>query len=793
MATQRPALRASLAAFADRLLAEREVAPRAQAIAAEASTRLGGTPTVVYLFDAAGEPRWSSKASVGEAKAPAQCEALTLAMVAEQAQPILFSGAELVREHYAHLDVRRTIVSLAYLPLIDDGTLLGALEAISLDRALGESDLETLGEIADLSSRALASALAYEAERNSNFETITRLTSFYDIERVFHSTLQMERLLPIIASKVRELLPCDAVNVWMVADDALTLMARDGVDPTTEIGGMEDDVVQWVSEHGKPLLVRDRTNPILKKRQSVDAEFIRGLLAVPVVEGGSLVGVIECVNKDNRQAFDEDDHFLLATIAESAAGALHNASLLEAERKLEILETLVEVSNEITSTLNLDRVVQIAVNGPQRILRYDRAALAMEVKGKLRMRAISGKTEVSQTDPAVRRMLEMLEWASLSEEPVHVEMQGNTVQTDRDETRAKFQSYFAETGMRAFYAMPLGDEQGRLGVLAFESRDPNFVTETHFEFLRVVAAQATVALRNASLYEEVPLIGVLEPIVQKKRAFQRMEARKKSATIALAVATILFLAFAPLPMRVSGDSVIAPHTSADIQANVDGVIRNVYVREGDRVAKGTVLADMDDWAYRAALASAQAKRATAEAAMNRALAANDGTEAGIQRVEAEYWAAETQRAQEQLERTRLRSPIEGVVATPHVETLAGKRLDAGDNFAKVINTSRATVDVTIDEADVPLLEAGDKAAVKLDGLPTRKFTGTVEVVSPTSQAQEDQRVFFARVDLPNPDGVIRPGMSGLSKISVGWKPAGYVAFRSIGMWTWAKLWGWFGW
>ena len=179
--------------------------------------------------------------------------------------------------------------------------------------------------------------------------------------------------------------------------------------------------------------------------------------------------------------------------------------------------------------------------------------------------------------------------------------------------------------------------------------------------------------------------------------------------------------------------------------------------------------------------------------MNRALAANDGTEAGIQRVQAEYWTAETNRARERLERTKLRSPIDGVVATPHIETLGGTKLAAGDTFAKVVNTSHATVDVAVDETDVPLLEPGEKAAVKLDSFPTRRFVGKVDIVSPTSTAEEDKRVFFARVDIPNPEGIIRPGMSGMSKLSVGWKPAGYVMFRGFGMWLWAKLWAWFGW
>ena len=88
--------------------------------------------------------------------------------------------------------------------------------------------------------------------------------------------------------------------------------------------------------------------------------------------------------------FYRDNGFGRVMMCQTAAGALHNASLMEAEKKIEILETLVEVSNEITSTLNLDRVLQVVVNGPQRILAYERAAVALETKGKLQLKAVSG-------------------------------------------------------------------------------------------------------------------------------------------------------------------------------------------------------------------------------------------------------------------------------------------------------------------------------------------------------------------------------------------------------------------
>ena len=64
-------------------------------------------------------------------------------------------------------------------------------------------------------------------------------------------------------------------------------------------------------------------------------------------------------------------------MTETASNALHNASLLLAERKVEILETLNNVSHEITSTLNLERMLQTIVNAPQSVIPYDRASIAL--------------------------------------------------------------------------------------------------------------------------------------------------------------------------------------------------------------------------------------------------------------------------------------------------------------------------------------------------------------------------------------------------------------------------------
>ena len=128
----------------------------------------------------------------------------------------------------------------------------------------------------------------------------------------------------------------------------------------------------------------------------------RGIFSVivaPLVAKEFQVGLIEVINKLDGTPFLEDDLFLLNSIAETAASALNNAGMLQAERKVEILETLVKVSAEITSTLDLDRVLDAIVTGPGAVIPYERAAIALEQRGRLKIRAITGMPRINPARP----------------------------------------------------------------------------------------------------------------------------------------------------------------------------------------------------------------------------------------------------------------------------------------------------------------------------------------------------------------------------------------------------------
>ena len=791
-----------LSILSSQLLAEPEVLQRARLLVRFVAGLLPESAVSLYtLADDGNSTYWIPKATFGEATIHEQaihsgCGLLGYLLV--DASPILRNRAEIRREDYPHVDIRKTLVSLCYLPLLHGGTLAGALEIMSFDEELSQDAIVTLQPAAAVAAAAITSAQVYEEERNGTLKSISRLTQLYDLEKVFSSTLEMAELLPLIASKFWEILEAQAVNIWLLhPDETVELMHQVGVDPTVFKGQIlkpNEGVVGTVSDNGESVCISDATDSRLAQRNASGSELpARSLLVAPIMDRGALVGVVEVVNKLDGAGFDDDDLFTLNSLNDTASNALHNASLLIAERKVEILETLNTVSHEITSTLNLERMLQTIVNAPQAVIPYDRAALALEQKGRFKLCAVTGLTQVNTDAPEIAPLNTVLQWAALSSEIIHVRRHGDEIDADREETRAKFRKYFADSGMRGFYALPLNDDTGRVGMLCLESTDPDFLSPAHIEILEVLASQATVALRNAQMYKEVPFITLLEPVLSRKRKFMAMEKRRRVLITAGAVAVVFFLVAFPLPLRMDGGAVVAPVRRAQVQPEVEGVIRKVLVAEGQQVQEGQVLAEMETWNAQSAVAEAQARYGSATLQMNRALAGNDGTAAGAQRAQVEYWRGELERARTLLDKLQLRSPIAGVVATPHVENFVGRKLGRGDTFAEVVDSSREIVDVAIDDDDAGLLKVGQKASVKLNSFPTRTFHGQVAVISPKAESVHEAPVFYSRVVLNNADGAIRAGMEGRGKIRVGWRPAGYVLFRGPLLWAYSKLWYWLGW
>ena len=780
------------------LLAQLESGPRARILALRVSDLLPESAVLVYLLDETAAT-WTLKAVVGEVSVDQGILPFDLGglgTVAAERTILQFPAANLSREDFAHLDIRQSFAALTYVPVLLRDQLLGCIEIVSFAQPPTLPTLETVLQLAECAASAFDAALRYESERNAGLSSVLRLTQLYDIEKVFNATLEMEHLLPIICSKVQDLTGASAVNLWMVDQEDLLLAEQAGEDPAANTGDRQrgdGGIAGNVAETGEAVILQAGDDALEQRNLSSPDNPVSSLMAAPLIQDENLTGVLEVISSDPDLRFHDDDLFTLTQVADSAAQALHNSSLLQAERKIEVLQTLVSISQEITSTLNLQRVLEAIVNQPQLVIPYERAVIALEQRNRIVVQAISGIAKLDPSSPEVQQLNSLLSWVAGMETEILVSQHGDEISDPRPETREKFLRYFESTGSRSFYAIPLGDDEGRLGILSFESSDPDFLTTLHFEIIKILASQATLALRNASLYKEVPFIGILEPLIEKKRRFMAIEKRRRALILTSIAAVFLALILVPFPMRITGQALVSPSQTQYVHAEEDSVVQKAFVREGDKVLPGTPLFQMADWGQRASLAGAEARYNTAMAQMTRALVNNDATAAGQHQLEADFLRGEVSRLNDRLDRTTLHSEITGIVATPHVEDLVGKKLSNGDPLVELVSIGNMIVDVAVPERDVELLKPGKPADIKLESFPSKTFRGVVSVVSPAGQVEGDKRVFFARVAVPNPDGALRPGMQGFAKIRIAIRPLGYVLFRDPALWVWSRLWNWFSW
>ncbi|MEE8200814.1 MAG: GAF domain-containing protein [Candidatus Acidoferrales bacterium] len=781
-----------------------------KSFASQLASRVGARAVLVWLFsDTEDEKlcrgRWSEAGVVFEPSPEPVTEGLLVDMLeATRAQRL--SARQIKPDRLIHLaeNDRERVKSALYAPIPGPKGVAGVVEVLNKKSGdFSADDAAFVEEASRLTGRALDSARAIEQERHSRLVTIERLTALYDISRTFNSTLELEDLLPIIAEKIRDILGAEACNLWLVDSEAhdLYFAQQAGEDPTTS----EDDrfplgegVPGQVAQRGEAMLVENaQEEPLLAPRQQASKVFkIDTLMCAPLLKDEEVLGVVEVVNKLEGDPFGEDDLFFLGSISEQAAIALNNANLLEAERKVHELDALLAISKEITSTLNLDRVLLTVVNQASTVLPFDRCTIGLFDRGRFILNAVSGLEAVPKTEE-MESLRRLLEWVAQQDKAVSADKGEQGWEVEPKSGQEYLVPYLERVSYRGFYALPLTDEQGTLGVIALESAEEGFLSESHLELLSILASQTTVAIRNAQLYQQVPLINVMQPLLERKAKLMALPRARLKRMGLQALALALFLVIVPWKMRISTNAIVVPAERRAVAAQVEGVIQRVFVREGEAVDGGTVLAELDASDNRVSLERAQTNLALTRRQLAEAEAQRELGDANQARLRMQMHQAEVALFRDKVEKARLRSPGAGVIVTPKVEEKVGQLLEKGELFCELVNAEQLAVEMNVPETNLDLIRPGAQFSLKLNAFPTRTFSGRVERVGAQAVAIEGDQYFVVRATFANPDLKARTGMVGRAKIGArggwgdsGWYPIGYVLLRSPARWGWRKVWTW---
>jgi membrane fusion protein (multidrug efflux system) len=199
--------------------------------------------------------------------------------------------------------------------------------------------------------------------------------------------------------------------------------------------------------------------------------------------------------------------------------------------------------------------------------------------------------------------------------------------------------------------------------------------------------------------------------------------------------------------------------SVDVTAKVSNLVTAIRFAEGQQVRKGEVLVELDGEQARADLAVANAAltESTSQLKRSRELYATKVlSDQQIEQIEATYSAnqARVAAARSRLSDTVIRAPFDGRVGLRRVSV--GSLVAPGAVITTLDDTRTIKLDFTVPERVVAAMQVGLALEATSVAYPGEKFTGTVSSVD--SRVDPGTRSVTVRALVPNPQGLLKPGM-----------------------------------
>jgi membrane fusion protein (multidrug efflux system) len=200
-----------------------------------------------------------------------------------------------------------------------------------------------------------------------------------------------------------------------------------------------------------------------------------------------------------------------------------------------------------------------------------------------------------------------------------------------------------------------------------------------------------------------------------------------------------------------------------VSAKSMGVVMQVFTNEGQFVAKGQVLAQIDNSLILRNIEGMKAQLELAVSVYNRQKNLWDqkiGTEVQFLQAKTNKESLEKQLAalQEQNDMTRIKSPIQGTV--DEVMVKIGENISPGQPAVRVVNTSNLKLVAAVSEAYVTNIRQGNKVVVSIPEL-KKDISAAVTFVGKTIDPMS--RTFAVEVKLPNEPN-LRPNMSAVVRV-----------------------------
>lgn len=341
------------------------------------------------------------------------------------------------------------------------------------------------------------SARLYTAERRqaSELEAV-RQTAL----NILAQEDDLDALLKALVKEATKLLKGKGGKVYIrvPGKEQVQLLAAENVDHNIQPLGYTinfgEGLAGRVIQTKKPMIVTDHSK--WDGRLKDLTHLFGAVIEVPLMRGEEAIGVLSVFDDAEKRQFTEDDFPILERLAQQAALAIYNATLVEQERVLrQQAETLREVSIVITSNLNMVEVQERILDGLHKVVEFQNAGIQL-IRGDKREQVAFHSNVGKRADPSIIR--------PLSEDPLVLPIVTSQKPLILPDTRNHLHFGHEESeAVASWVCLPLVYGSKTIGTMTLDHQQPGFYTYEISNLLGLFADQAAIALQNALLFEEV--------------------------------------------------------------------------------------------------------------------------------------------------------------------------------------------------------------------------------------------------------------------------------------------------
>lgn len=441
------------------------------------------------------------------------------------------SGRPLIIDDYKNWPGRppgyeqSVLQSAVGVPLKSGSQVVGVIGLAYLEeqRQFGESEIQLLGQFAELASVALDNAWLYaavqrelverkaaEAEREQLLADVERraiqLYTAAEVSRAISSVLNIGELLPKVVNLIRDRFDLYYVGLFLVDEGGKWAVLHAGTGwpgkkmlesgHKLEVGGAS--MIGWCIANAQPRIALD----VGEEAVRFDNPFLpdtRSELALPLAARGRVIGAMT-VQSAQEAAFSNADITTLQTMTDQVANAIENARLFqEGQQRITELSILNEISQALSSALELDALLNTVDQQVSRVFDTTNFFIGTYQEGSNELVIVLYR-ERGQRQPSLQLTL----GAGVSSSIIH------TRKPIVFHSRAETIAFHEARGITpvgdialSWMGVPLMAGGEIVGVIAIQSYEhEDLYSEQDLALFSTIAAQAAIAMQNARLFEE---------------------------------------------------------------------------------------------------------------------------------------------------------------------------------------------------------------------------------------------------------------------------------------------------